>query len=219
MNLFNVTLSALCLLGLQPFALAQTQQGQTNTRHALQGVWWERCGDPAAALAITGKRYGGDFVGEHLLTLTQRRGQPPVLTFTKGLPFGHSVHVSGRAESFEVVKSTGKELVLSPMPGASRAGDWTLSACPKLSLPPAPTLRPGEPPAPNASRHTLPPEGAGSLVSPPSSRSSGQAYPSSAAACRTATLTATPTTSARFSCPGTKLTWPRDFLGTPLPTS
>ena len=138
MNKATVTL-ALCLLGLHIPALAkppQTQQVHQQRVQQLQGVWWERCDDPAAALAIRGDRYAGDFVGEHPLKLTQRRGHPPLVTFTKGLPFGHSVHVSGRAESFEVVKSTGKELVLSPMPGASRAGDWTLSACPKLSSPP-----------------------------------------------------------------------------------
>ena len=91
---------------------------------AIQGGWWRSCDDSAVEFLIKGDTYSGDFAGSYKITLTGN-----VLVFTEGLINGHSINVTHRPLSFEILLVNDKELVLRPMPGNYYIGDWRLLSC------------------------------------------------------------------------------------------
>ena len=52
-----------------------------------------------------------------------------ILIFTDGLIDGHSINVTHKPLSFQILRVTDKELVLRPLPGNLYVGDWHLQSC------------------------------------------------------------------------------------------
>lgn len=90
----------------------------------IQGGWWSSCEDPAVAFYVHDDEYSGDFEGSYKLSLTD-----DVLVFHDGLVDGHSIHVTRAPLSFQVMEATGGSLVLRPLSGNPRVGDWRLVSC------------------------------------------------------------------------------------------
>ena len=113
-------------------AVAVTQvfaQAQPNvySLKALQGGWWSDCKDPAVEFFIRNDEYSGDFEGSYKITLAN-----DVLIFKDGLIDGHSVSVTHKALSFQILKLTDEQLVLHPLPGNPFSGDWHLQSCKEM---------------------------------------------------------------------------------------
>ena len=90
--------------------------------HAIQGVWWRDCTDPAAEFVIDGNTYSGDFLGEHPLTVSKG-----ILTFQHGLLENHGIHVSGRPTRFRILQASKESLVIRPLGQKTR--DLRLHTC------------------------------------------------------------------------------------------
>ena len=95
---------------------------QTYSLEALQGGWWRDCNDPAVEFHIDGDQYSGDFEGSYKITL-----KGDILTFNHGLIDGHSVHVTEKPQSFQILNVTKEELILRPV--SDNQGDWLLKSC------------------------------------------------------------------------------------------
>lgn len=105
-------------------ACAQPAIAPSPSLAAIQGDWWRDCSDPAAEFLISGDSYSGDFAGSYKITLTGT-----ILVFTNGLINGHSINVTHKPLSFEILLVNDNELVLRPMPGNHYVGDWHLVSC------------------------------------------------------------------------------------------
>lgn len=135
MNRF-AALIVLCILSVVAIqACAQVTPTNAYSLDALQGGWWSDCNDPAVEFLIRGNEYSGDFDGSYKITLTG-----DVLMFNDGLIYGHSVNVTHKSLSFQILKVTDKQLVLRPLPGNPYIGDWHLQSC--KDVPPNKSLQP-----------------------------------------------------------------------------
>ena len=114
-----VAVGLACVLAVQGCA-----QEYRSSLDAVQGAWWSDCDDAAAVFLIEGDEYSGDFAGTYRLTV-----RDSVLVFSHGLPEGHAIDVTHEPLSFRILVATGSRLVLRPLPGYSRAGDWDLQSC------------------------------------------------------------------------------------------
>ncbi len=118
----NGFLCALAVVAIQ--VCAQSNTKPSFSLDAIQGGWWSDCNDPAVEFLIRGNKYSGDFAGEYTLTLNG-----DILVFTDGLIDGHSIDVTHKPLLFQILTVTDKELVLRPLPGNLRVGDWRLRSC------------------------------------------------------------------------------------------
>ncbi|GEM_PF-5360659 len=102
--------------------ITASAHAQTYSLEALQGGWWRDCNDPAVEFHIDGDQYSGDFEGSYKITL-----KGDILTFNHGLIDGHSVHVTEKPQSFQILNVTKEELILRPV--SDNQGDWLLKSC------------------------------------------------------------------------------------------
>lgn len=119
-----VIVYALSVIAIQVCAQAQSNVYSLDT---LQGGWWSDCKDPAVEFFIRGDEYSGDFEGTYKITITN-----DILMFNDGLIDGHSVSVTHKALSFQILKVTDKQLVLRPLPGNPHIVDWHLQSCKEM---------------------------------------------------------------------------------------